>query len=75
MVAAVMRAGGIIDRVSSLYRRGTPDRELVDLNEIVREMSRVAGRYGESERRFNPHRPRSGASDDDSRSRPAAAGS
>jgi signal transduction histidine kinase/CheY-like chemotaxis protein len=38
MVADVTRAGGIIDRVSSLYRRGTPERELVDLNEIVREM-------------------------------------
>lgn len=39
MVADVMRAGGIIDRVGSLYRRGTPERELVDLNEIVREMT------------------------------------
>jgi signal transduction histidine kinase/DNA-binding response OmpR family regulator len=39
MVSNVMRAGGIIDRVSSLYRRGTLERELVDLNEIVREMS------------------------------------
>jgi signal transduction histidine kinase len=38
-VADVMRADGIIDRVSSLYRRGTPERELVDLNELVREMS------------------------------------
>jgi signal transduction histidine kinase/DNA-binding response OmpR family regulator len=43
MVAAVTRAGGIIDRVSSLYRRGTPERELVDLNEIVREMSVLLG--------------------------------
>jgi signal transduction histidine kinase/CheY-like chemotaxis protein len=43
MVANVMRAGGIIDRVSSLYRRGTPERELVDLNEIVREMSVLLG--------------------------------
>jgi len=33
-----MRAAEIIDRVRSLYRRGTPQRELVDLNEIVREM-------------------------------------
>jgi signal transduction histidine kinase/CheY-like chemotaxis protein len=41
--AAVKRAGGIIDRVSSLYRRGTPKRELVDLNEIVREMSVLLG--------------------------------
>jgi signal transduction histidine kinase/CheY-like chemotaxis protein len=37
--AAVTRAGGIIDRVSSLFRRGTPERERVDLNEVVREMS------------------------------------
>jgi signal transduction histidine kinase/CheY-like chemotaxis protein len=43
MVADVMRAGGIIDRVSSLYRRGTPERELVDLNEVVREMSVLLG--------------------------------
>jgi signal transduction histidine kinase len=43
MVAAMTRAGGIIDRVSSLYRRGTPKRELVDLNEIVREMSVLLG--------------------------------
>jgi len=43
MVAAAKRAAGIIDRVSSLYRRGTPERELVDLNEIVREMSVLLG--------------------------------
>jgi signal transduction histidine kinase/CheY-like chemotaxis protein len=43
MVAEVTRAGGIIDRVSSLYRRGTPERELVDLNAIVREMSVLLG--------------------------------
>jgi PAS domain S-box-containing protein len=39
MVADVMRASRIIDRVSSLYRRGAPERQLVDLNRIVREMS------------------------------------
>ena len=39
MVANVMLAGSIIDRVSSLYRRGASERELVDLNGIVREMS------------------------------------
>jgi PAS domain S-box-containing protein len=43
MVADVKRAGGIIDRVSSLYRRGKPERELVDLNEIAREMSVLLG--------------------------------
>jgi signal transduction histidine kinase len=32
------RAAGIIDRVRSLYGRGTPEREVVDLNEILREM-------------------------------------
>jgi len=42
-VANVMHASAIIDRISSLYRRGTPERELVDLNEIVREMSVLLG--------------------------------
>jgi PAS domain S-box-containing protein len=32
------RAADIVDRVRSLYRRGTPQRELVDLNEIIQEM-------------------------------------
>jgi len=32
------RASNIVDRVRSLYRRGTPQRELVDLNEIIQEM-------------------------------------
>ncbi len=32
------RAADIIDRVRSLYRRGPPQRELVDLNEIIQEM-------------------------------------
>jgi signal transduction histidine kinase len=39
MVAAVTRAAGIVDRVRSLYGRGTPQREVVDLNEILREMT------------------------------------
>ena len=43
VVANVMHASAIIDRVSSLYRRGTPEREFVDLNEIVREMSVLLG--------------------------------
>jgi PAS domain S-box-containing protein len=43
MVADVTRAGDIIDRVRSLYRRGTPQRELVDVNEIVREMTVLLG--------------------------------
>ena len=41
--AAVKRAGAIIDRVSSLYQRGTPEREPVDLNEIVREITILLG--------------------------------
>jgi len=32
------RAADIVDRVRSLYSRGTPQRELVDLNEIIQEM-------------------------------------
>ena len=38
MVADVTRAADIIDRIRSLYRRGTPRRELVDVNAIIREM-------------------------------------
>jgi signal transduction histidine kinase/FixJ family two-component response regulator len=38
-VAAGTRAADIIDRVHSLYRRATPKREVVDLNEILREMT------------------------------------
>ena len=38
VVKVTTRAAEIIDRVRSLYRRDTPQRELVDLNEIVREM-------------------------------------
>jgi signal transduction histidine kinase len=38
IVSDVDRAAGIIDRNRSLYSRGTPHRELVDLNEIIREM-------------------------------------
>jgi PAS domain S-box-containing protein len=34
----VNRAAGIIDRNRSLYRRGTSQRELIDLNEIIRQM-------------------------------------
>jgi signal transduction histidine kinase len=43
MAAAVTRAGAIIDHVGSLYRRGTPEREPVDLNEIVREITMLLG--------------------------------
>jgi PAS domain S-box-containing protein len=39
MVASVTRAAEIIDRIRSLYRRGTPVRAPVDLNEIIREMT------------------------------------
>jgi PAS domain S-box-containing protein len=38
VIAASQHAGEIIDRVRSLYRRETPEREQVDLNEIVLEM-------------------------------------
>jgi signal transduction histidine kinase/CheY-like chemotaxis protein len=43
IVAAVTRAAGIIDRVRSLYGRGAPQREVVDLNEILREMTVLLG--------------------------------
>jgi signal transduction histidine kinase len=43
MVAAMTRGAGIIDRVRSLYGRGTSEREVVDLNQILREMMIVLG--------------------------------
>jgi signal transduction histidine kinase len=39
MVADVTRAADIIDRIRSLYRRGTSHRELVDVNASIREMT------------------------------------
>jgi len=39
MVDAAMRASRIVDRVRSLYQRGVPAREVVDLNDIIREMT------------------------------------
>ena len=38
LVTDVTRVADIVDRVRSLYRRGTPQRELVEVNEIIREM-------------------------------------
>jgi signal transduction histidine kinase/CheY-like chemotaxis protein len=38
IVSAVTRAAAIIDRVRSLYGRGTPQRAVVDVNETLREM-------------------------------------
>ena len=38
MIHDATRAAEVIDRVRSLYRRDTSDRELVDVNEIIREM-------------------------------------
>jgi signal transduction histidine kinase/DNA-binding response OmpR family regulator len=43
MVAAATRAGDIIDRVRSLYSRDTAQQELVQLNEIIREMTIMLG--------------------------------
>jgi len=38
IVKDVNRAADIIDRNRALYRRGTPNREVVNLNELIREM-------------------------------------
>jgi PAS domain S-box-containing protein len=43
VIAAAQHGGEIIDRVHSLYRRETPEREPVDLNEIVGEMIAMLG--------------------------------
>jgi signal transduction histidine kinase len=38
MVRDARRAADIIDRVRSLYRKGTAHQEMVDVNEVIREM-------------------------------------
>jgi C4-dicarboxylate-specific signal transduction histidine kinase len=38
MVKDAARASEIINRIRSLFKRGTPQRELVDVNEVIREM-------------------------------------
>ena len=38
IVSNVTRAAEIIDRVQALFKRGAPERELVDINDIAREM-------------------------------------
>ena len=38
MVRDARRAADIIDRVRSLYRKGSAHREIVDVNEVIREM-------------------------------------
>jgi C4-dicarboxylate-specific signal transduction histidine kinase len=38
MVKDAARASDIITRIRSLFKRGTPQRELVDVNEVIREM-------------------------------------
>jgi PAS domain S-box-containing protein len=38
LVKDAARASDIISRIRSLFRKGTPQRELVDVNEIIREM-------------------------------------
>ena len=39
MIQDATRAAEVIDRVSSLYKRDTSDRKLLDINEIIREMT------------------------------------
>jgi len=39
MINDATRAAEVIERVRSLYRRDTSDRELLDVNEIIREMT------------------------------------
>ena len=49
-VDAAMRASDIVDRVRSLYTRGTPHRQLVDVNDMIQEMvvllNHEASRHG-----------------------------
>jgi signal transduction histidine kinase len=48
IIKDVTRASEIINRIRSLFKKGEPQRELVDVNEIIREM--IALLRGEAER-------------------------
>jgi PAS domain S-box-containing protein len=39
MVTDATRAANIVDRVRSLYSRGAPQREVIDVNEIIRDLT------------------------------------
>jgi PAS domain S-box-containing protein len=41
VVSAATRAGEIINRIRSIFTKSTPERKLVDLNEVVREITRL----------------------------------
>jgi PAS domain S-box-containing protein len=43
LITDAMRAGAIIDRVRSLYSRSAPQREIIDINDIIREMTALLG--------------------------------
>jgi len=68
------RASEIIHRIRSYYKKATPHRDVVDVNEIAREMLVLL--RGEADRllRLHPHRSGGGPSHGHRRSRPTAAG-
>jgi C4-dicarboxylate-specific signal transduction histidine kinase len=48
MVKDASRAAEIVSRIRALFKKGTPQRELVDINQIIREM--IALMHGEASR-------------------------
>ena len=74
IVDEVTRAAAVVDRNLSLYRRGTPQRGPIDLNEVVREIVVLLRETANRDFYFDPNGARSGASTDHSGSCAVAAG-
>jgi hypothetical protein len=56
MMSDAMRAADILDRVQSLYRRDTPQRQAVDLNETIEQMRPFTSRCRASTPRLHVRR-------------------
>ncbi len=74
IVKATERAAEIINRVRLLFKKGTPQRELVDVNEVAREMIVLLGRRGIAAFDISPNRAGGRSSPCHRRSRAIAAG-
>ena len=51
------RAADIINRIRSISKKGESKRQLVDVNELIREMIALLRNEAKQVFRFDPHRP------------------
>ena len=74
LVTDVTRAAEIISRISLLFKKGAPQQELVDVNELIREMIVLLRSEASPVLDFDSLRARRGSSQDHGRAGSAAAG-